>query len=264
MSSLAHGNIEIIVGLDNDDPTAVEAERLLAPIECVRIVKGDRKETFAQLVNYLADQTVGDIIQPFGDDYVMDQENWVELTERAVAKLPAGLGIAYLHDPMYQNFASFPTIPRRMLDMVGFLLPPFFPFLFGDTWWNEIGELSGCKVQSEASVTILAETGHDHRYIDLKFWAEVFEALRPMRTAVAHRIHQEFRDQIPADVYEMLVRSMPMRERRCEHFQAEWKNDEFIARLEGMGEYRRTPVYQELKAKMERVLQKVRQLGEAA
>lgn len=257
VSSFAHGDVEVIVGLDGDDPTWPQA--LEAVAGKARILVQPRHESLPHLQNFLASQAKGDFLLPVPDDYVVEQEDWAARTMAAIDKLPNRLGIAFLNDPMYPGFTTFPVIPRRLVEMQGWLMAPFFPFLFTDTWWNEVAILSGCAAPADVTVRILAETGHDHRYSELALWAGLFEALRPMRISLALDILAAI--GIEPGLHETCVRTLPQRIAACERIHADWHKPEFVARLERLGAYEPSPGYRAMRAKAEIVLPQLKALA---
>jgi len=250
VSSLAFGDIEIIVGLDIDDPTADEAEAFLATVPLARVVRSTRFPTMPQLFNYLVDQTQGDIILGFPDDYVMDHKDWAEKVRHTTAMLPNELGVAYLDDPCYPGFSTFPVLSRRSIEMAGFFLPPFFPFLFGDTWWNEVGILSGMHLRSEASVSIQQDAGHDHHYRDIALWTQLFERTRPIREDMAIKMLRDVFGETEECGH--LISTMKGRVSICEEFQKPFMTPDFQAKWNATGFIH--PHYDAMKSKAEAFL----------
>lgn len=247
--------MEIIVGLDDDDPTTPQAIKLIedAKLPGVKIFSVERFPTVAMLFNELVRFAKGDWLLTFPDDYVMGQEDWVERLQSTIDILPNGFGVPYLQDPLYPNFTTFPVISTKLVEMQGFFLPPFFPFLFGDTWWNEIAAMSGLMFPAPASVQICADTGNEHNYVDLKLWADMFEATRPMREDMAVKILDG-----AFGVHALhLINSMPERKARLIELQAEFRTPAFIAKWEahGRGKYN-NPNYESLKKKAQSFLER--------
>lgn len=241
------------MGLDDDDLTNAESERLLDNLPGVIIFKLPRMATVHLLFNELARFAKGEYLIPFPDDYTIDQENWVELLEETLASMPQGLGVTYLHDPMYPGFTIFPVLSKKMIELQGFFMPPFFPFLFGDTWWNEIAVLSHLMFPAPVSVTIASETGHIHNYKDLSLWVEMFERTRPMREDLAIRMLTT----IFGENATHLIASMPERKEALIKLQAPFQTKEFVEKWEayGAGKYN-NPHYLDLRTKAQSFLEK--------
>lgn len=247
VSSLAYGDVEILVGLDEDDPTARQAEDLVSAFPGVRVCVTARQPTLGELFNRLAEQADSDWLVPFPDDYTIDQPNWVEDTYRTLQMLPARMGVAYLWDPLYPHFATFPIVSRDVITMQGFYMPPFFPFLFGDTWWNEIGVMSGMILPSPSSVLVSSDTGHIHNYRNLRLFSNLFEKTRCMRQDMAVRMIRKAMGDSDQATY--LIGTMEERIGMLKQLQAPFQTDEFCNKWDGVGDGFPHPHYEALEAK---------------
>ena len=227
----------MLVGLDNDDPTRFEAEDLIGGIPGVRVMTGFRLPCQAAYYNRLAEQATHDWVGIFADDYTVDQEDWAEIMETTLAALPGGYGFGYFHDPMYPFFATYPFMSKSKtmaLQIDGKFLPEFFPFLFGDTWLNEIGVMATFILPSKASVTIDPTTGHDHKFKDLRLWSEFFHETRPLRAQIAEQMTRAATGDHP--IGDQLVASMPERCGLVDRlFRESSMTEEFFQRMEKNG-----------------------------
>lgn len=265
VSACARGSVEVIVGLDADDPTTPWARDLLArSVPAARVIVSPRHESLPHLQNFLAAQADGDFILPLSDDYEVVHEDWVARVAERTAELPDGLGIVYLNDPVYPGFTTFPVIPRKLYAMQGFLMAPFFPFLFTDTWWDEVGYLSGMKLACTAEIRLLPETGHEHHYRDFALWAELFDLTRPLRAELAIAMLAAIRHRLEPGFYERAVGSIPDRAARCAAFHASWTRPADVVRLEAMGSYPDSERYRAIKAKAEKAVAGFKALKVAA
>lgn len=253
VSSLAYGDVEILVGLDEDDPHAWHAENLVSQFHGVRVLTAPRQPTVGQLFNLLAKQATGDWVVPFPDDYTVDRPNWIEETNNTLQMLPARMGVAYLWDPMYPHFATFPVVSKEMIEMQGFFMPPFFPFLFGDTWWNEVGVMSAMILPSPAAVSIKPDTGIIHNYRNLHLWARLFEKTRPMRQDMAIRmIRHAFGTGEQAG---FLISSMDERIKALVELQAPFMKEEWCEDWNKRGDGFPHPHYDALEAKTQQFME---------
>lgn len=253
VSSLAGGDVEILVGLDLDDPTAPRARKLIEGFPGVRVILLDRQPTVSQIHNRLADEATGDYIQVFTDDYEMIEPGWVETTREALSALPTDLGIVYPHDLMYPHFSSLPIISRKTREMAGYYLPPFFPFLFGDTWWNEIGVMSCMILPSRASVKLSQETGHIHNFRNVKLWSTLFDKLRPMREQLAI---QMIRAAL-GEGGDYLVSTVPDRSQACADLHAPCMTEEFFDKWNKWGDGFPHPHYAAIEARAQSFMEQL-------
>jgi glycosyltransferase involved in cell wall biosynthesis len=224
--------VEVIVGLDDDDDSWQLAALRIEKFPGVRIAVKPRQQSVGALFNLLEKEAAGNWLIPFPNDYTITTLDWAARLRDAVTSLPLGLGVAYLADQLYRGFSTFPVISRKTIELQGFFMPEFFPFLFGDTWWNEVGNLCGVKQPIDAHVQIGLEHGNEHRLRDMTLWAKVFEATRPLRTETAIKIVKAIYNAHDAES-DWLVSTMPNRVQMCEasqwhmfqpYFLAQWDN----------------------------------------
>ena len=248
VSSLAYGDVEILVGLDSDDPTAGEAERLLAEFPQARVHINPRMGTLHVLDNHLAKRAQGDFLMVFTDDYTIPDYEWAQKVETSFVSFPDGWGIAYPMDAMYPHFSTFPILPRKLVDLAGYFLPPVFPFLFGDTWWNEVGVMSALIAPVPGiEVKIDGDTGHIHNYRDLKLWSEIFHATRPLREELAMKLIDKAVGGTKQADY--LVQTMEERKQALIQLHAPFLTDEFCNKWDKVGDGFPHPHYTDLKTK---------------
>jgi glycosyltransferase involved in cell wall biosynthesis len=253
--------IEVIVGLDEDDPTRVIAEGLVANIPGARVSVNPRQKSVGELFNKLYSESSGDWFIPFPDDYTMSVPDWGARLRDAVKMMPCSLGVAYLADSLYPGFSTFPVVSRRTIELNGFFMPDFFPFLFGDTWWNEVGNLCGVKQPIDAHVVLNMPHGNDHKLRDMELWARLFEVTRAMRVETAIKVVDEiYRDYGAESAW--LVSTMPARADLCKRAQAHMFEREFLDKWDGTDSRPPSDRYLRLRCQAEAVISAMSPLGE--
>ncbi len=253
LTAAGDAGVEVIVGLDEDDP-AQEAAFVLEQYPGVRLSVNPFPQSVGALFNLLAKEAAGNWLIPFPNDYTIVTLDWAQRLREAVTRLPLGLGVAYLADQLYKGFSTFPVVSKKTVEMNGFFMPEFFPFLFGDTWWNEVGNLSGVKQPIDAHVQIGLEHGNEHRLRDLTLWAKVFEATRPMRVETAIKIVKEIYNAHDAQA-DWLVSTMPNRAEMCEAGQWHMFQPYFLKQWDNTDPHPPSRRYLDLKAKAEAFLE---------
>src|SRR5262249_23234449 len=186
-----HPNVEIIVGLDTDDATSPEAARALRDQFGIEPMVGPRAKTLGALVNDLAARSAGKYLFFLGDDNVLGSPDWPARILRAARALPRRYGVLYPRCMLHPGFATLPIISRATYRRLGYYMVPYFPFWFIDTWWDEIGELMGAKIEVDLDALQIDGKGETHGLINLKFWADFFDATRPMRIKDATTLARE-------------------------------------------------------------------------
>jgi len=225
--------IEVMVGLDADDPT-LDVYPAFADEPAVRVIVAPRARTVHDTDNRLATAATGRWLMVWTDDYRMDRPDWRARLEPILQRLPLGLGVAYPRDPLYPDFATLPIVSRGMVAMQGFFLPAFFPFLFGDTWWHEIGQMMGVHIEAPISVSLAPGVGNEHRYGDLATWVELFDRTRPMRQDVAIKALSRIMDP-ETDEARYLIATVPERARLCRDANDHQRTPEWLARWNAPG-----------------------------
>ncbi len=172
-------NIEIVIGLDDDDPIGLAFGD--SPSPNVRVITGPRHDTLGALFNTLAAEAKGDWLMAMGDDYVMDTPNWPAILLNCGKQLPRNVGVMFAKDPHHPNFTTIFCVHRNTYNKVGYFAAPFFPYWFVDTWWDEIAELTGIKMEMPIDVSLPDGRGETQGLRDFPFWLQVFNYSRPMR-----------------------------------------------------------------------------------
>lgn len=170
-------NIEIIVGLDDDDPTIGDVNIEAA----ITTVVAPRHRTLGALINDLAVKAHGRWLFALGDDYVMTTAGWPKIIATAGDVLPRRVGVLYPKDAAHPGFASHPIVSREVFKELGYYHTPIFPFWFADTWWDEIGTMLDLKVEIPIEIAMPDARGATTSLRDLPYWVEIFVSLRSER-----------------------------------------------------------------------------------
>ncbi|MDQ2962579.1 MAG: hypothetical protein M3R31_05385 [Pseudomonadota bacterium] len=181
-----------VIGIDDDDEESIAVARTYAGKTGVLWSIAPRELTLGHLWNRLA--RLGhacDILALSVDDYVMRTEGWDEGYRSAVSLMPKGYGTAFPADPLHPGRCTLPVITRRLMDRMGFFVPPWFPFWFHDSWLGELGSYIACLLPVAVAVDAPDGRGATNNIRDLAFWSELFEATRPMRVDVAKGLIEE-------------------------------------------------------------------------
>lgn len=175
-----HKNVEVIVGVDDDDMAMLTAEPwATAPFH--KVITGPRHQTLGALFNTLAAEAKGSWLMAMGDDYVMETEGWPKILLNCGKQMPHNVGVMFARDPLHPNFPTIFCIHRNTYSKVGYFAAPFFPYWFVDTWWDEIAELTGIKLEMPIDVSCPDGRGETQGLRDFPFWLQVFNSARPMR-----------------------------------------------------------------------------------
>ncbi len=192
-TAAAPDDVTVVVGIDEDDDATRELASHYRPRVPVLWSPGTRELTLGRLWNRLAALPHDcDVLAMMTDDYVMQTPGWDAQYRQAAAQMPEGYGTAWPADPLHApDFCTLPVITRRMMERMGFFVPPWFPFWFHDTWLEEMGAFVGCRLPLQARVGAPGGRGATQSMRDLAFWGTVFEATRRMRMRLASALIDE-------------------------------------------------------------------------
>ena len=244
-----HDNVEILVGTDDDDTS----DYLPAVNGYGRIYTAPRSETLGICINKLAAKATGTLLFCLGDDYVINAPDWPDRIVCAAAKMPNGIGILYPRDPYMTRFATLPIISRRTYESLGYYMAPYFPFWFIDTWLDEIAEFLGAKIEIDLDATLPDGKGLTHGLTDLYFWADFFEALRPLRVHDAINLARlAFDERSPQ--FQSFMTELPNRQRLCGAEVAHLRTPDFIQNWQGRADGAPSRHYSRVKAHAETLM----------
>ncbi len=97
------------------------------------------------MTNFMFSQSTGSVIMYAADDIVFRTPNWdlivIETLDNP-QQLPSLL-VPNDGSPNYPKIATHAFVTKRMTDLLGYLLPPYFESEFCDTWLTSIARASG-------------------------------------------------------------------------------------------------------------------------
>lgn len=230
-----HKKIEIVVGFDEDDDTRMAAIQSIIDLKIdpaqVNIIVGPRPRSLGTLFGALAERSKGVWMMLMCDDFVIRDRDWYDKTMAAVAQLPNRFGMAFPRDEMHPDFPIMPCISRETAQLVGYYIQPIFPYWFGDTWWDEIGMLTGIRQEIDFDVLYPDGKGKTTGLRDIKFWLDVFEQTRPMRMGHALKILEHAYGKTDKRMMKVL-QEFEQRQALCRKRVAHLHNPNLIAELE--------------------------------
>lgn len=133
------GDYEVIVRLDDDDPTRDQycwsARYLVGP-----------RITLSEYWNECWRVARGDIFMHAGDDIVFKTPGWDRIVRDAFP--PDGIALVHGDDlgGKGPEFGTHGFLHRAWTDAVGMFVPPHFASDFNDTWLNEVANQLGRRV----------------------------------------------------------------------------------------------------------------------
>lgn len=125
-------NVEVLLAVDKDD-----AEMVGFWIKGVnlRIYKFDRKESFGEYYNALAEKADGDVLWVWSDEVLLCTDRWDRIAEKIIKKKKWGVWLgetadfivkdgktmAFGHPVTQERFSCFPMISREAYQALGYV-----------------------------------------------------------------------------------------------------------------------------------------------
>jgi hypothetical protein len=129
-----------------------------------------------------------------GDDDPLSTSNTDEKILHAASLFPEGIGCVYGH---LAN-ASFPGImcvTKKWTDLLGFIMPEFFPYWFCDHWVDDVARLTG-RISFADVKTDQSNIGKTQELREPAWWATWFDACYLIRRKQALKIIEAI-DELP-------------------------------------------------------------------
>jgi len=185
--------VVVVVGVDDDDEATLELSGSYRPAVPILWSAGPRERTLGRLWNRLAAAEHGcDVLAMLTDDCTMETPGWDDHYRDAASNMPLGFGTAWPFDPLHgPDRCTAPVITRRMMERMGFFVPPWFPFWFHDTWLEEMGAFVACRLPLSARLGTPDGRGVTQSMRDLAYWAALFDATRALRLRLARELVDE-------------------------------------------------------------------------
>lgn len=188
-------NTMISVALDHDDDSL--NQRTAPETRCELLWNvAPREDSLGAKYSRAASLSPADLYVLGADDNAFITEGWDEKIRSRQALFPDSLGLVYfgrLDGTLPVNMA----IPHALLEVQGFLFPPYWPTWWHDTWTDEIAHMTGRHLWAEIAVEEIGGRGQTRGLRDVVFWAKLFEATRPEREQTAMRLNQLYNAKFP-------------------------------------------------------------------
>lgn len=135
-------DIEIIVRLDSDDPTADDL--MENPPSQTRVFVGERG-VLSEMWNECYALSKGNILMHCGDDIIFRTKRWDSVVKDTFKEYPDNIVFVFGNDdsPHNGNFGTHGFIHRKWAETVGYFVPPYFSSDFNDTWLNDVAKAIG-------------------------------------------------------------------------------------------------------------------------
>lgn len=206
-------NTTLMVLIDIDDQPTIEALKQYVTTEPqVMLSIALREDTRGEKYDRALRECPADVYLPTCDYAPIMTPGFDELILDAASKFPDGIGCVYT-DMANMSFPSYQAVTAKLVDLMGYIYPPWFPFWFIDHWLDDISRMTGrfahAKVQVDSATLF---TGKTIGLRDLEFWTWLYDAGRNERRRQATKIITAM--EAPDWHKALLVQNFPLHEHR--------------------------------------------------
>lgn len=185
LKHLTRDDTTILVSLDEDDPATVAAIEFLPSDPRIHVDVRPREDALGAKYNRVLEYA-GSVYTTMADHSPYVTDGFDDRILEAASLFPDGIGVVF-NRMANQSFANNYSVTKGLVDKLGWLYPPFFPYWFVDHWVDDIARLidrvSFADVEQDAN-----RKPPTRELRDLDFWATYFDAHRLTRRAQARDI----------------------------------------------------------------------------
>lgn len=130
---------EVLVYVDDDDPQRDATQRVCDDLGAVCTV-GSRI-VLSEMWNSLARVASHNIMMHCGDDIIFRSHGWDQIVSEIFEGVPDKIGVVHGRDGFQdERLATHGFYHRRWMEVLGYLVPPYFSSDYNDLWNTEIAD----------------------------------------------------------------------------------------------------------------------------
>jgi hypothetical protein len=122
------------------------------------------------------------------DDARFDTQGWDEIIRAKYRQYPDGVMLAFAHDPMSADAATYVIFSQGWVKTLGRAFPSYFPHWFPDTWVDQVGRMAGRHDKLPILLYPIRGKGRTKLMRNLPFWSRFFQLTLGERKEAARRI----------------------------------------------------------------------------
>lgn len=122
------------------------------------------------------------------DDATFATPGWDEIVHAEFDKYPDGVLLAFSHDPMTTDQATYPIFGGAWIRTLGKPFPGYFPFWFDDKWVDQVGRMAGRCSKLPFTLAPVGGKGRTKRMRNVPFWTRFYQLTMCERADNARRL----------------------------------------------------------------------------
>jgi hypothetical protein len=254
LPNIVRADTTFMLLVDDDDQPTIDALQQFAEHPNVLISVKPREDTRGEKYDRALTEAPADVYLPSCDYAPIMTRGFDQLILDAAAIFPDGIGVVYT-EMANATFPAYQGVTAKLVEKIGYIYPPWFPFWFIDHWMDDLAKL--IDRISYAPVAVDGTSLKPNKTIglrDLEFWTWFFDAGRLARRKQAHDIINGEDFQETEWRKALLLRNHPLIEFRSYSTNQFVRNNcKFAEQSRGGVESEPDERYNRIKAKAEKV-----------
>jgi hypothetical protein len=179
-----------VVGLDDDDPTLIDARVVLDALGPERIIVsiGPREDSIGAVYNRCAAAIDADLYINGADDFKIVTGGWDVLLSQAAEFFPDDIGmIGFGQMPWPSILPAVSATTRGLIKKMGYFVQDYTPYWWMDTWLYEIATMIGRSHYVPIDVEVIGPV-RTRGLREFTYWVSFVDDMRVHRRAIAESI----------------------------------------------------------------------------
>lgn len=186
-ANIREPDTKFIIALDDDDHDTIAAARFFEPlVPYLHVSVEPREDTLGAKFNRVLTAAPADTYLAMVDYAPHVTVGFDTRINEAAALFPDGIGVVYNHMANL-SFPQINAVTRGLVERMGYLYPPYFPYWFIDHWLDDIARLIGRIAVADVWIDTSQRPGTMDRR-DVAFWATFYDAGMAHRRRIARDI----------------------------------------------------------------------------
>lgn len=210
LGNIAEPNTNFVIAVDEDDPDTITAAMEFEGTRHIAVSIRPREDSFGAKYNRVLEIAPADVYLPMADYAPHITPGFDTKILEAASYFPDGIGVVYNHMANL-SFPDVNGVTHGLVQKLGYLYPPYFPYWFVDHWIDDIAKLIGRISFADVVLDKSKRPGtHDRR--EVGWWATFYDAGMIHRRHLARSIIEsedfqepEWRKRLLLSDYHMLI-----------------------------------------------------------
>lgn len=185
LKNIVHPNTTLLVAVDDDDELTQKEMQRWEPTEHLKASIGPRV-SYGSKYNRVLTEAPGDLYLGMVDYGPHVTPGFDEILLEDASIFPDGIGVIY-NRLSNLSFSQINGVTARLVELMGYYYPPYFPFWYVDHWLDDIARMIGRITWSRVVMDDSRRPGTQGRR-DIEFWCSFFIKTAVERENIAKRI----------------------------------------------------------------------------